>query len=130
MARDLYKISLRQMGEGTIRVIALDQSQCGPAKPIGRPTLYNYFKGVRPSVLNLFAGQTWRDCDLGGTSPTSIPGIKDGIDLYQSAMESRQDLSAESQPVTKHFRLRARWNGQLFDCNSEPPSLGKTADQD
>jgi len=128
VADSLYSLSLRQFGEGTVRVIALDQSNCKPL-PIGRPTRYNYFAGVRPSVQNLNPGQTWRDCNLGGTSPTSIPGIIGSLELGYGAMESRQDIPPESRPVTKHFKLAVRWQGQLIDCTSPPPSTAKTADQ-
>ena len=116
-ADDVFIRSLRQLGEGTVRAVVLDQSQC-ETRPV-RPTRYNYFKEVRPSVLNLPANLSWRDCNL--PSAPQVPGIKDGLDLSQGAMESRQDVPRDEQPVTRHFRVRAFVAGQYVDCNTAPP---------
>ena len=124
----VFTQSLRQLGAGTVRAIALDQSQCGNTLPANRPTRYNYFRAVRPSIMNLPSGMTWRDCSL-PTAP-QVPGIKDGLDLAQGAMESRQDQQDEDQPVTRHFRLHARIGTEIVNCYTPPPRpLQTTADQ-
>jgi len=107
----LYLTTLRQLGQGMVRAVALDQSQCSTVPP--RPTKYNYFRGVRPSIGVLPGTRTWRDCDLSFT----VPGIKDGLDLSQGAMESDG-----GEPMEKFFRLTARTQtGEEIDCNSPVP---------
>ncbi|MBE0567852.1 MAG: hypothetical protein IH621_18000 [Krumholzibacteria bacterium] len=117
LADEIFVQSLRQLGEGSVRVVAVDQSQC--AGTPARPNRYNYFRAVRPSIMNLPAGRTWRDCDL-PTAP-QVPGIKSGLDLGEGAMESRQHKPRAEQPAVKHFRLQASIGGQLIDCNTPPP---------
>ncbi len=110
----VFTQSLRQLGEGGIQVVAVDQSQCG-SNPV-RPTRYNYFRAVRPSIMNLPSGRTWRDCDL-PTAP-QVPGIKDGLDLGQGAMESNGGV-----PLVKQFRVRAiTASNDTVDCYTAPPA--------
>ncbi|MFO7610048.1 MAG: hypothetical protein R6X35_12790 [Candidatus Krumholzibacteriia bacterium] len=118
LARELWAASLRQLGSGSVQVVALDQSQC-VGNPV-RPTRYNYFRAVRPSIQNLPAGLTWRDCNLPDLSG-QVPGVKAGLDLGQGAMESRQHKRRVEQPVVKHFRLQASVQGQFIDCHTPPP---------
>ena len=112
-ATDLvFTRSLTQLGAGSVTAVALDQAPCG-SFPI-RPTRYHYFRGVRPTALTPPPGRTWRDCDLEASG--SVPGIKGGLDLALSAMES-----AGGEPLVKHFRLAARVPGGLVDCTTPPP---------
>lgn len=100
----------RQYGNGTVRAIALDQTQCGINPP--RPARYNFFRKVRPSVAELAPGLTWRDCELRQV----VPGIQLGMDLSRGAMASH-DLSAETDRwVTKHFRIVVQTGQGDFEC--------------
>jgi hypothetical protein len=103
IAQQIFDATTRQFGDGTVRAIALDQTKCG-FNPI-RPGKYHWFRGVRPSVSELPAGQTWRDCTL------FIPDIKASLLLGDGAMASR-----DGQPVVKPFRLVVQTNAGDFVC--------------
>ena len=105
IAQAIFDATTKQFGEGTIQAVALDQSLCGV--PPTRPGKYNYFKKVRPSVAELPAGQTWRDCNL------FIPDIKDGLSLSRGAMASNGGV-----PVVKQFRLVVQTNTGDFTCET------------
>jgi len=57
---ELMAICLRQFSPGTVRALALDQTECG-LQPL-RPAKYHMFDTVRPP-RELNPGENWRDCD-------------------------------------------------------------------
>jgi len=101
----VFNDSTRQLGRGHVQAVALDQSQCG-FLPI-RPARYNLFRHVRPSVAELFPGQSWRDCDLA----QYVPDIYQDIDLSQGSMES-----LEGEPVPQYFRIVVETDTGDFEC--------------
>jgi len=103
----VYERLIRQYGKGTVRTIALDQTQCG-VSPV-RPAKYNFFRKVRPSVAELSPGLTWRDCALSG----QVQGIQLGMDLSGGTM-----ASLDGVPVTKHFRIVVKTNQGDVECVS------------
>ncbi len=113
-ARMIWDASLRALGGGEMRLVAVDQTQCVGQRTV-RPARYNYFRAVRPSIQNLPAGTTWRDCEL----RASVSGIKDGLDMSQHAMESNGGT-----PVSTFFRLHVETNlGEVVDCATPPPGV-------
>ncbi len=105
VAQAIFDATTRQFGAGTIRAVALDQTQCG-FLPI-RPAYYHYFRGVRPSLASPPVGQTWRDCNL------FVPDIKGSLSLGLGAMSSRS-----GDPVTKPFRLVVETNTGDYFCEN------------
>ena len=104
IAQQLFDATTRQFGNGTVRAVAMDQTECGSFPP--RPARYHYFRGVRPSVATPPSGQTWRDCNL------FVPEIKDSLSLGQGAMLSNGGLAIE-----KAFRLIVQTDsGGGFGC--------------
>ena len=104
LAQAIFDATTRQFGDGTIRAIAMDQTDCGILPP--RPARYHYFSGVRPSVSSLPAGQTWRDCNL------FVPGIKGSLTLKNGSM-----FSNGGAPVVRPFRLIVETSAGDFACS-------------
>jgi hypothetical protein len=132
----LYWGSLRQLGDGMVRAVALDQSNCA-AVPQARPAAYNYFKNVRPTVPTPPPTYTWRSCSL----PSSlVPGLARKLDLAPAAMESNApapDYDWTQDPdgnpwtnlnggpvrgtaVAKEFRIVLQGPAGPVDCNTPP----------
>lgn len=109
LAQKIFDATTRQFGDGTVRAVVLDQTQCGFFPT--RPAKYNYFRGVRPSVAELPSGLSWRDCTLNA----SIQGIKGGLTLSQGAMASNVGTDGW---VTKPFRLVVETNTGDFVCEA------------
>jgi hypothetical protein len=101
----VFADSTRQLGPGRVQAIALDQTRCD-FLPL-RPARYNIFRQVRPSVANLPAGLTWRDCNL----EQVVPGIMMGLDLWPGSMES-----LTGQPVSNYFQIVVETATGDFDC--------------
>jgi hypothetical protein len=97
-----------QFGRGRVQAIALDQTQCGFLPT--RPAKYNFFRQVRPSVADLSAGMSWRDCDL----KLFVPGIMDDMDLSHGTMSS---LAGE--PAWKDFRIIVETATGDFECSAQ-----------
>lgn len=107
-ARDAaFDATTKQFSKGRVQAIALDQTQCsfGPT----RPARYNFFRYVRPSVRELPAGKSWRDCDL--KSGNVVPDIQLDLDISPGAMES-----LEGAPVSQYFRLVVQTATGDFEC--------------
>ena len=116
LAAKLFTLSVRQLGEGSIKVIALDQTGCD-YPPNGRPASFNWFEQVRPTTRP--SSLTWRSCD-------GLDGVDGSVDLMRVAMESRNLLPEASRPVTKYFRIIGRMRDPitheitgLIDCHTE-----------
>jgi hypothetical protein len=105
----VFNDSTKQFGAGRVRTIAMDQTQCG-FFPV-RPARYNIFRYVRPSVANLPADRTWRDCDL--RSNNIVPDIMEDIDLSLGSMES-----LDGAPVSKYFRIIVETATGDFECQA------------
>lgn len=105
VAQAIFDATTRQYGNGTIRVLAIDQTECNTTPP--RPGKYNYFRKVRPSGP-LPSGQTWRDCFL------NMSGIKDGLPLSRGAMASHTPEQALELP----FRLVIETDTGDFTCEA------------
>jgi len=103
IAQAIFDATTIQFGNGTVRAVTLDQTACG--FPPTRPGKYTYFKGVRPPLAQLPAGQTWRDCNL------FVPDVKDDVSLSFGAMASRDRV-----PVVKQFRLVVETETGDFTC--------------
>ncbi len=99
----------KQFGKGHVQAIALDQTQCGfsPA----RPATYNFFRHVRPSVAELAAGRTWRDCDL--KTSGQVPEIQLNMDISPGAM-----ASLDEEPVLQYFRIIVETTQGDFECHA------------
>ncbi len=102
IADELYEIVIRQLGDGMVRAVALDQTSNG-MPPTPRPTTYNYFQGVRPTVATppSIGTQTWRDPNL--FSGTGVFGRAGQLDMAAFAMESNG-----GKAVARPFRIVAR----------------------
>ncbi len=92
IAQNILYATTKQFGAGTVRAVALDQTECWAMPP--RPARYHYFNGVRPPLAVLPAGQTWRDCNL------FVPDIRESLSLGQGAMSSNNGVA-----VVKPFQL-------------------------
>ncbi len=103
----IFAATTRQLGDGTVQAIMLDQTTCG-ALPL-RPATYNFFRDVRPPLAELPAGRTWRDCDL------DVSAALERYDLSAAAMASNDGV-----PVLKHFRIVAETGDGDFapDCST------------
>jgi hypothetical protein len=103
LAQQLVDICTRQLSEGTVRAVALDQTQCGffPS----RPGKYHLFSQVRPPLAELPNG-TWRDC------VPNFGGIVSSMYLSKSTMASH-DVGHE---VEKRFRLVLQEAGGDYGC--------------
>jgi len=99
----------KQFGQGRVQAIALDQTKCG-FLPI-RPATYNFFRHVRPSVAELPAGRSWRDCDL---KDSGVPDIMLDMDLSHGAMPSLDD-----EPAWKDFRIIVETTTGDFECSAQ-----------
>jgi hypothetical protein len=97
----------KQFGKGKVQAIALDQTQCGYAPR--RPARYNFFRQVRPSVAELPAGRSWRDCDL--KDAAVVPGIQLDMDISPGTM-----ASLDEAPVTQYFRIIVETSTGDFEC--------------
>ena len=105
LTQAIFDATTKQFGNGTVRAVTLDQTQCG-INPI-RPGKYNYFKKVRPPQAELPGVQTWRDCNL------FVDDIKDSLPLSRGAMASH----VADEAVVKNFRLVVKLdNGGEFVC--------------
>ncbi len=90
VAEALLEATTRQFGDGTVSIVAVDQTLCGSSPT--RPGRYTFFKHVRlPDVVQ---PSSWRDCNL------VVPDIKDGLLLSRGAMASNA-----GEPLVKRFRL-------------------------
>jgi hypothetical protein len=87
----IFNYSLKQIGNGSVQAIALDQTQ-----DFSRPSAYNYFTQVRPSIQDLQGDATWRDGDLSAT----VVGIKNSLNLGDLIMES-----LDGTPAVKPFKI-------------------------
>jgi hypothetical protein len=103
----VFNDSTKQFGAGRVRAIAMDQTRCD-FLPI-RPGRYNVFRGVRPSVAELPAGRTWRDCDLWSV----VPDIMEYIDLSPGSMES-----LDGEAVSQYFRIVIETATGDFECQA------------
>jgi hypothetical protein len=114
LAEDVFNICTRQLGEGKVRALALDQTRCDfwPA----RPGKYHLFHGVRPSVSDPGTG-TWRDCSV------TFPGITQSLDLSRAAMASHLPSEAVEVP----FRILL--DESAGDLGCDPGSLKGAAVQ-
>jgi len=101
----VFNDTTKQFGKGRVQAITLDQARCD-FFPV-RPAKYNFFRQVRPSVAELPAGRTWRDCDLTGI----IPGLQLNMDLSLGAM-----LSLDGEPVPQYFRIIVETATGDFEC--------------
>jgi hypothetical protein len=88
-----------------VQAIALDQTRCD-FLPV-RPARYNIFRHVRPTVADLPAGSTWRDCNL----DQFVPGIMMDLDLSLGSMES-----LDGEPASKYFRIVVETDTGDFEC--------------
>ena len=104
----VFNASTKQFGMGSVRAVALDQTQCLFDPP--RPAMYNFFRHVRPSVAELPAGMTWRDCNL---RDMGVPEIMLELDLSRGSM-----LSLDGEPATKNFRIVVETATGDFECSS------------
>ncbi|MCP4571843.1 MAG: hypothetical protein GY838_05775 [bacterium] len=116
IADKLWNILIRQLGDGEIQAVALDQTHLDSYSGLApRPYLYNYFRGVRPSVATPPPDKNWRSADLFVSGVTDRAG---SLDLSAFAMESQGGV-----PVKKLFRITAiAGGGDVVDCNTPPPS--------
>ncbi len=108
MRERVFNDATKQFGKGRVQAVAMDQTQCGFA-PI-RPARFNFFRQVRPSVAELPAGMSWRDCTL--KSDNIIPGIQLDLDISPGAMSS-----LDSQPVSQYFRIIVETLKEEFECH-------------
>jgi len=113
IADRLWEVLMRQLGDGEVQAVALDQTRLNAHYEI-RPYVYNYFRGVRPSVATPPHGLTWRDKNL--FIGTGVTGRAGSLDLSAFAMES---LGGE--PVMRGFRVTARTSEGDVDCHTPPP---------
>ncbi len=93
LANDLYNICLRQLSEGAVSAVAMDQTRC-ELPPYGRPARYHVFDTVRPPQADPGPGATWRDCN------PFWPHVQYSLDLHPAAMRSN-----EGEPVVQPFQL-------------------------
>ncbi len=103
----VFDNTTKQFGKGRVQAVALDQTQCGFLPT--RPAKYNFFRHVRPSVAELAAGRTWRDCDL--KSSGQVPDIMLDMDISPGAM-----LSLDGEPVSQYFRIVVETPSGDFEC--------------
>ncbi len=103
----VFNDSTKQFGMGSVRAVALDQTQCFFDPP--RPAMYNFFRRVRPSVAELPAGMTWRDCNL---RDMGVPEIMLELDLSRGSM-----LSLDGEPASKYFRIIVETATGDFECS-------------
>ncbi|MCK9996892.1 MAG: hypothetical protein KAH56_11505, partial [Candidatus Krumholzibacteria bacterium] len=103
----VFDNTTKQFGQGHVQAIALDQTQCGFLPT--RPAKYNFFRHVRPSVAELAAGKTWRDCDL--KSSGQVPDIMLDMDISPGAM-----LSLDGEPASRYFRIIVETATGDFEC--------------
>lgn len=143
LAEDLYWGTIRQLGDGWVRAVAVDQTSCAEF-PTTRPAAYNYFKKVRPAGT-LPEGTNWRQCGLAGVVGTDMrDSLALPMNLATVAMESNApepdydwrsdpygtpwvnaDLSSvRGEPVQRDFRivLHGEYLGvpHVVDCNTLP----------
>lgn len=102
----VFAATTMQTGTGTVRAVALDQTQCSTTPP-ARPGKYNFFRKVRPQVAELGPGQDWRDCNL----EQQLSEVQLGLDLGQGAMSS-----LDGEAVTKHFRIIVTTSAGEYQC--------------
>ncbi len=96
----------KQFGKGRVQAIALDQTQCGFVPD--RPATYNFFRHVRPSVAELPAGRSWRDCDL---KDSGVQEIQLDLDISPGAMPS-----LDGEAVGQFFRIIVETSTGDFEC--------------
>jgi hypothetical protein len=110
----VFNDTTKQFGMGRVRAIAMDQTRCS-FRPI-RPARYNFFAQVRPSVAELPAGYSWRDCDL--KSSSIVPGIQFDLDISPGVMSS-----LDHTPVWQYFRIIVETpdpDDDDFECDGPP----------
>lgn len=90
-ANMIFNAVTRQFGDGYVDAVILDQTS-EAAKP-ARPSVFNFFRNVRPGVT-IGPADSWRDAGLVDAS------IKSKLPLSQAAM-----ASLGGEPVRKRFRL-------------------------
>nr|MEE4267193.1 hypothetical protein [Candidatus Krumholzibacteria bacterium] len=93
LADELFNICLRQLSEGTVSAVAMDQTRCD-VPPYGRPARYHVFQTVRPPLADPGPGATWRDCD------PFWPNVQYSLDLDRATMQSNG-----GEPVVQPFQL-------------------------
>ncbi|MCB1182125.1 hypothetical protein KDM41_01745 [bacterium] len=103
IAQDIFDATVKQFGNGQIRVVAIDQTQCNTTPR--RPGSYNYFKQVRPTV-SLAGTASWRDCDSG------MPGLQGSLPLSRGAMSSHP----LAEPISMDFRLVIDYGTGTYTC--------------
>ena len=106
LARELFDLTVRQIGDGMVRAAVLDQTRCD-LSPV-RPARYHIFEDVRPPVAGLQSG-TWRDC------LPQFPGIVMSLDLFWGAMESH----SPGNEVQQHFRIVLDEASGDFTCDPD-----------
>ena len=102
---DLFNKCVRQLSQGMVQAVALDQTMCG-VFPL-RPAKYHIFDEVRPPASGPGAG-TWRDC-----FPSFI-GVDESFDLSVMAMESM-----DGEPVVRPFQLIFQGTDGDFSCGMD-----------
>jgi len=109
-AREMvFDSTTMQFGQGRVRAIAMDQTQCG-FLPI-RPATYNFFRHVWPSEAELPAGVSWRDCNL---KDSGVQEIMLEMDLSHGAMSS-----LDGEPAWKDFRIIVETATGDFECSAQ-----------
>jgi len=104
----VFNDTTRQFGKGRVQAVVYDQTRCGFGPT--RPGRYNFFRQVRPSLAELPAGRTWRDCDL---STTGISGIQLDLDISSGAM-----VSLDGAAVSQYFRIIVETSTGDFECQA------------
>jgi hypothetical protein len=92
LADQIYGICLRQLGAGTVRASALDQTRCS-APPLPRPARYHIFQGVRPPEIIGPGFISWRDCNW------SFGSLDFSLDLYSMAQQSEVQAEQSFQLI-------------------------------
>ncbi len=105
----VFNDTIKQFGKGRVLAVALDQTLCEFFPT--RPARYNFFRQVRPSVAELPAGRSWRDCDL--KSGGIVPGIMLDMDISPGVMPS-----LEWTPAPQYFRIIVETVTGDFECDA------------
>ena len=113
LAYELYGLSMRQISDGMVRAVTMDQARCD-FQP-SRPAQYHLFSQVRPPTQDISG--TWRDCD-----PPFLD-IVSSLDLSRAAMSSELfdfdgDPETALEPAFREFRIILD-AGTDFDCTTE-----------